>query len=80
VGFDKSKKFKNWFHQEYKGAEQHHLFSSYTGIKTSDYCSIPVTREEHIKASINNSDYAVENLHKMLQVMIKYIVFLENKK
>lgn len=80
VGFDKSKKFKKWFHENYPGREMHHLFKSYSqSLKTSDYCSVPVTREEHLIAEKNSSDYAIDNLHIMIKVMIKYILFLEGK-
>ena len=80
VGFDKSKKFKKWFHDQYPDMMMHHLFGSYSqSIKTSDYCSVPVREELHQRAEKNKSDFAIEYLHVMLQIMIKYIKFLENE-
>ena len=79
VGFHRSKKFKDWFRKEYPNSEIHHLLGSYTSIKTSDYCSVPVSRDEHQFAEENKSDFAIDNLGLMLRVMIKYIRYLEMK-
>jgi len=80
IGFHRSKKFKDWFHKEFPNKEMHHLFKSYTSIKTSDYCCVPVTREEHLRAEKDASTYAIYNLATMIGVMIKYILYLEEKK
>ena len=79
VGFCRSKKFKDWFHKEYPNMQMHHIFGSYTAIKTSDYCSIPVTVEQHEVAERDKSGFAIDNLHVMIQTMVKYIVYLEKK-
>ena len=82
VGFHRSKKFKDWFHKEYPepGTEMHHLFGSYTSKKTSDYCSIPLPYN-HVESEAhrNNSDFAIDNLHILLIVLQKYIIYLEDK-
>jgi len=79
VGFYRSEYFKIWFHKEYPDMIQHHLLGSYTSIKTSDYCSIPVTHQQHQIAESDKSQFAIDNLPLMLQAMIKYIIHLENK-
>jgi len=79
IGFDRSKKFKKWFHEKYPEFQMHHCFGSYTGIKTSDYCSVPVCEELHKQAEKNKSDFAITHLHSMLIIMISYIKFLENE-
>lgn len=79
VGFYRSEYFKEWFHKEYPGMEQHHNFGSYTSIKTSDYCSVPVTHQQHQSAEKDKSQFAIDNLPLMLKVIIKYIVHLETK-
>src|SRR5690606_11763782 len=81
VGFHRSKKFKEWFHKKYPYCELHHLFGSVSQkLKTSDYCSIPVTRFEHQKAEANKSEFAIENLHNMINTMQEYIKYLEDNK
>jgi len=77
IGFEKSKKFKKWFHAEYPGKQQHHGCGSYTGIKTSDYFSIPVTAEEHAQAEKDKSKFCIDNIHVFILVMKNYIKFLE---
>jgi len=79
VGFDKSKKFKKWFHEKYPYMQQHHIFGSYTGIKTSDYCSVPLTTRQHDKAERDKSNYAVNCFPLLLTVLISYIKYLEKK-
>ena len=79
VGFDKSKKFKKWFHEKYQDSIQHHVFGSYTGIKTSDYCSVPLTVRQHDIAEKCKSDYAVNCFPLLLTVLISYIKHLEKK-
>ncbi len=79
VGFDKSKKFKDWLNKNYPGKEIHHLAGSYTGIKTCDYFSIPLTAEEHLKAEKNKSEFCIDNLHLYLRIVFKYIKHLEEK-
>jgi len=79
VGFDRSQKFRKWFHERYN-MQQHHIFGSYTGIKTSDYCSIPLTPKQHEKAEKDKSNYAVSCFPLLLTVMIAYIKFLEGEK
>lgn len=79
IGFDRSKKFKKWFHEKYPDLQMHHCYGSYTGIKTSDYCSVPMWDELHYRAEKNKSDFAIEYLPFMLQTMISYIKFLENE-
>ncbi len=80
VGFHKSKKFKKWFHEVFEGAEQHHGCGSYSGIKTSDYFSVPLTHQEHLEAEKNKSDFCVNNIEKFINVMQRYIIHLEGKK
>lgn len=79
VGFYRSEYFKEWFHKEYPDMQMHHLWGSYTSIKTSDYCSVPVTHSQHQLAEANKSQFAIDNLPLMLQVMIKYTIHLESK-
>ncbi len=79
AGFHRSKKFRHWFHEEYPGTEMHHVFGSYTAIRTSDYCSIPVNRAGHVYAERHKSEAAIEFLPKMINVMQKYIMYLEGK-
>ncbi len=80
VGFHRSKKFKKWFHNEYPEMEMHHVFGSYTGIKTSDYCSVPIGHKDHTYAEIHKSESAMVFLPDMINVMQGYIIYLENKK
>lgn len=79
VGFYRSKGFKVWFHQEYPGKEMHHLFLSYGSRKTSDFCSVPVTREEHQQAHKDIHTFAIDHLPEMINVIISYILYLEGK-
>ena len=80
VGFHRSKKFKDWFHKQYPDSEMHHVFGSTSqSLKTSDYCSVPVHPELHKEAEKNKSEFAIEYLNAMILVMIKYIIYLENK-
>ena len=80
VGFDRSKKFKKWFHEKYENYQQHHLFGSYSqSLKTSDYCSIPLSSTQHDKAEKDKSGYAVSCFPLLLTVMIAYIKYLESK-
>lgn len=80
IGFYRSKKFKDWFHKEYPGMEMHHCFGSVSQrLKTSDYCSVPVYPAIHKIAEKNKSDFAIEHLNAMILIMIKYIIYLENK-
>ena len=76
IGFDKSEGHLNFIRQF---GEPHHLFGSYTGKKTSDYATIPVTRAEHDEAEADKSGFAIKNLYKLLDMLIKRIKFLENK-
>ena len=77
IGFDKSNKHLIWLRQF---GEPHHLFGSYSGRKTSDYCAIPLTREEHDKAEKNKSEFAIDNLHILILTLQKRIKELENNK
>jgi hypothetical protein len=81
VGFHRSKKFKDWFHQKYPGKQMHHVFGSVSqSLKTSDYCSVPVSHEEHERAEKNKSDFAIDNLPVVFNVLQDYIRDLEAKK
>jgi len=78
VGFYRSDRFKEWFHHTYPKKEMHHAYGSYSqSLKTSDYCSIPVTQKQHEEAEKNKSQFAIDNQPLMLQVMIGYIIHLE---
>jgi hypothetical protein len=77
VGFYKSDRFKQWFKQEYPGYDPHHIFGSFTSIKTTDLCTIPLTRQQHEFAEKHKSEFAFNHLHILLQVLIKYIKHLE---
>ena len=79
VGFHRSKKFKEWFHNEFPGYEQHHGAGSYTGIKTSDYFSMPVTSEQHTQAEKDKSAFCMAHLPDFINTMQKYIIYLERK-
>lgn len=79
VGFSRSKRFKFWFHQQYPGKEMHHIFGSYGSKKTSDFCSVPVTMEEHQAAHKKTHDFAIDHVPEMLSVMTDYINHLESK-
>ena len=75
VGFDKSEKHLAFIR---RFGTPHHLFGSYSqSLKTSDYCTIPVTAEEHEIAEKNKSEFAVEKLHVLIQCLIKRIKELE---
>jgi len=74
VGFHRSTEFK-----EYGFFIMHHVFGSYTGIKTSDYCSIPLNEKDHTKAERDKSRVAIEQLAQMINVMQSYIIHLEQK-
>ena len=78
VGFHRSKKFKKWFHDEYPDRQMHHVFGSYTGIKTSDYCSAFVDDALHTYAEKYKSEFAIEFLPRMINVMQRYIIYLES--
>lgn len=80
VGFHRSKKFKDWFHKQYQNKVMHHAFGSYSqSIKTSDYCSIPVTEEQHNQAEKDKSAFAMAHLGEMINTMQDYIIYLESK-
>lgn len=77
----RSVKFKKWFHKKYPDMDLHHLFGARgTGIKTSDYFAIPLTREQHGKAEKDKSLYAIENLCLCLNILQEYIQELESEK
>lgn len=81
VGFHRSKKFLAWFHKEFPGMIQHHVFGSTSqSLKTSDYCSLPVTAFEHEIAEKDKSNFAIDRLPDMIYVMQTYIRFLEGEK
>ena len=80
VGFHRSKKFKKWFHDEYPDLQMHHVFGSYTGIKTSDLCSVPVDDKTHTYAEKHKSEFAIEFLPIMINIMQKRIICLENER
>lgn len=81
VGFHRSIKFKKWFYSEFPNKVMHHVFGSYSQkLKTSDYCSVPVTAEEHEHAEKDKSNFAINHLGEMINVMQKYIMYLEGKK
>ena len=75
IGFDKSEDHLNFVRQF---GEPHHLFGS-IGIKTSDYGAIPVTRKEHLEAEKDKSGFAIKNLYKLIEMLIRRIKYLENK-
>ena len=78
VGFHRSDRFKEWFHLQYPKKIMHHAYGSYSqSLKTSDYCSIPVTKKQHEDAERTKSEFAIEHQPLMLQVMIEYIIYLE---
>ncbi len=80
-GFHRSKKFKKWFHEAYPGMEMHHCFGSFSqSLKTSDYLSIPLTKESHHEAEKGKSGHCIDNLDKLINVLQAYIQFLEGKK
>jgi len=77
IGFDRSKKHLKWVKEKHPYCEPHHLFGSYTSKKTSDYAVIPVTRAEHEYAEKHKSEFAIENLHKLINILIQRIKELE---
>lgn len=80
VGFYRSQKFKDWFHKKYPDKEMHHLFGSYTAIKTTDFCSVPVEKKHSTsKAETDKSQFAIDSLPLLLEVMIAYILYLESE-
>jgi hypothetical protein len=82
VGFFRSTKFKKWFHDKYIGCEMHHCFGSVSqNLKTSDYCSIPVVpNHAESRAEKDKSNFAIEHLPDLINVLQCYIIYLENKK
>ena len=74
VGFDKSKKHLAFIR---KFGTPHHLFGSYSSIKTSDYCTIPVTPDQHELAERDKSGFAIDNLHVLIKYLIMRIKELE---
>ena len=80
VGFFRSQRFVDWFHQEYPDKELHHAFGSYSQtLKTTDYCSVPLDRVRHEQAEKDKSGQAIENYPLMLETMIAYIRHLEQQ-
>ena len=80
VGFERSKRFVEWFHQEFPDKELHHCFGSYSQtLKTTDHCAVPLTREQHIEAEKDKSGMAIEYFPLMLTTMIRYIKHLEQQ-
>ena len=79
IGFYVSGDHCKWLRETFPGREHHHLFGSYTGLKTSDYGRLPVTREQHINAEKDKSGFAIDNLHNLISILIKRIRFLEQK-
>lgn len=78
IGFDKSKQFMDWFHNEYPTKDPHHLWGSYGSIKTTDYTCVPVSRIEHSTMECE-WQWAIDNLPLVFTTMIKYIKYLEKK-
>ena len=74
IGFDRSASHLDFIRQF---GTPHHVFGSYTGIKTSDYATIPVTPEEHKDADEHRSEFAIANLHKLFGILIHRIKQLE---
>jgi len=75
VGFDRSKKHLTFIRQF---GTPHHLFGSYSqSLKTSDYCTIPVTPEQHEIAEKNKSEFAIDNLYLLIYYLILRIKELE---
>ena len=70
IGFDRSKEHLDFIREL---GEPHHLFGSYTGIKTSDYAVIPLSRGEHKEAEKHKSEFAIANLHKLFGILIHRI-------
>lgn len=73
----KSKRFLKWAKEKYPNLELHHILGSQTGIKLCDYLVKPVTREQHLYAERNKSDFAIDNLHTSLNILFEYISELE---
>ena len=82
VGFHRSKRFIKWFHNKFPEKEQHHVFGSFSqSLKTSDYCSVPVgPNHAESKAEKDKSNFAIESLPDMINVMQDYIRYLEQLK
>ncbi len=78
AGFLSSQRFREWFHNRYPDKDQHHIFGSYTAIKTSDYCSVPVSDTEHQRAEKDKSGFFILKLPQMINIMIHYIKYLES--
>ena len=75
VGFDRSKKHLTFIR---RFGTPHHLFGSYSqSLKTSDYCTIPVTPEQHEIAEKNKSEFAIDNLYLLIYYLILRIKELE---
>ena len=70
IGFDRSRGHLDFIRQF---GTPHHLFGSYTGIKTSDYAAIPVSTIEHLEAEKHKSEFAIANLHKLFGILIHRI-------
>jgi len=82
VGFYRSPKFVRWFHEKYPGYEMHHCFGSVSqSLKTSDYCCVPVPpNHAESKAEKDKSNFAIEHLPDLINVLQNYIIHLESKK
>ena len=81
VGFDKSPDHIKWLKDKFPMLEHHHLFGSYSqSKKTSDYCRIPVGREQHERAEKDKSNFAIDHLHILIKILIERIKYLESKR
>ncbi len=76
VGFDRSEDHLNFIRQF---GIPHHIFGSYTGIKTSDYATIPVTPKQHEEAEKDKSGFAIKNLYRLIEILILRIKYLEEE-
>jgi len=77
----KSKKFLEWFKEQYPHLDGHHILGSPFGQKSTDYLLAPIEHFEHIeKAHKNLEAYFETHLVTAVKILINYVKFLEEKK
>ena len=69
----RDKKYLDWVRTKHPEKEIHHLFGSYIAGKRTDYLVLPLTREQHLEAEKNKSEFAIEHLAESIALLITYL-------
>ncbi len=78
LGFEKSRRYLQWAKMQHPDKDLHHLLGSTVGRKFTDYLVVPITHEEHLLiAERFKALFFIQNLHKAIKLLIKYVQYLE---